>query len=140
MKEKLFRTVTTLILILCMISLDFVLLGYNVVLALSASEISGDVSTNIQNVEFDAYFKQENTNLYEKQIDVANEDSLYLRINVKNKGVLNNAKMQGKKDANIIKIITLLVIEKSKPLIIHNMNIGRYVNMFLRENLSIFIF
>lgn len=94
MKEKLFRTVTTLILILCLISLDFVLLGYNVVLALSDSGISGDVSTNIQNVEFDAYFKQENTNLYEKQVDVANEDILYLRINVKNKGVLNNAKIQ----------------------------------------------
>lgn len=94
MKEKLFRTVTTLILILCLISLDFVLLGYNVVLALSDSGISGDVSTNIQNVEFDAYFKQENTNLYEKQIDVANEDILYLRINVKNRGVLNNAKIQ----------------------------------------------
>ena len=94
MKEKLFRTVTTLILILCLISLDFVLLGYNVVLALSDSGISGDVSTNIQNVEFDAYFKQENANLYEKQIDVANEDILYLRINVKNRGVLNNAKIQ----------------------------------------------
>ena len=94
MKEKLFRTVTTLILILCLISLDFVLLGYNVVLALSDSGISGDVSTNIHNVEFDAYFKQENTNLYEKQIDVANEDILYLRINVKNKGVLNNEKIQ----------------------------------------------
>lgn len=94
MKEKLFRTVTTLILILCLISLDFVLLGYNVVLALSDSGISGDVSTNIQNVEFDAYFKQENTNLYEKQVDVANEDILYLRINAKNRGVLNNAKIQ----------------------------------------------
>lgn len=94
MREKLFRTAVTLILILCLISLDFVLLGYNVVLALSDSGISEDISTNIQNVEFDVYFKQENINVYEKQIDVANEDILYLRINVKNRGVLNNAKIQ----------------------------------------------
>ena len=93
MKEKIFKTIVTSVLILILISFDIVLLGYNVVLAVSANSAS-NLGTNISNVEFDVYFKQDETNLYEKQIDVAAEDTLYLRINVKNEGILNELKIQ----------------------------------------------
>ena len=46
------------------------------------------MATNIQNVDFDVYFKQENGTTHEKQMNIDAEDTLILYISVKNKGIL----------------------------------------------------
>ena len=60
-------------------ALDFVLLGYNIVLAVADNM---GIATNVQNVNFDVYFDQEGSKVYEKQIDVSSEDTIILHIDV----------------------------------------------------------
>lgn len=94
MKNKVFKTIIVLILILLLTMTNFVLVGYNVVIAVSDNLEGQDNTTNIQNIKFDAYLMLDNSKTYEKQIDMMLNDTLILYICVKDKGILNDAKIQ----------------------------------------------
>lgn len=85
MKEKILKTILVSMLIVVLTIFDFILLGQNIAIAIS-EEIES--ATNVRNVEFAAYLK-EDSNSY-----VTEEQTLMLAINVKEKGVLNEGKIQ----------------------------------------------
>lgn len=91
MKGKILKTILVSMIIVLLTALDFVLLGYNIVIAVSNSAIA---ATNVENVEFDAYFNQDGSRIYEKTGDIDLEDTIVLHIEVKNNGELSDAKIQ----------------------------------------------
>lgn len=91
MKVKIIKIFIVSMLIMLLTALDFVLLGYNIVLAVADNM---GIATNVQNVNFDVYFDQKGSKVYEKQIDVSSEDTIILHIDVKNNGVLEDAKIK----------------------------------------------
>ena len=91
MKGKILKTILVSMIIVLLTALDFVLLGYNIVIAVSNSAIA---ATNVENVEFDAYFNQDGSRIYEKTGDTDLEDTIVLHIEVKNNGELSDAKIQ----------------------------------------------
>ena len=94
MTKKVLKTITVLILVMLLTIADFIFAGYNFVIAVSENLESQNMTTNIQNVDFDVYFKQENGTTHEKQMNVDVEETLILYVSVKNKGILNDAKIQ----------------------------------------------
>lgn len=94
MREKLLKTILISILILILTITDFVVLGQSVVIALTNEIEMQGFATNISNVEFNAYFKNEDEKVYSKQSLVTQGDSLFLGIMVKEAGVLENAKIK----------------------------------------------
>ena len=84
MKEKVFKKILASILVI-------ILTGYNIVLTATSSVFG---ATNVENVDFDAYFDQEGTKIYEKTGDVGVEETIVLHIEVKNNGELSDAKIQ----------------------------------------------
>ena len=94
MKKRILRAIIVSILILLLTMADFIFVGYNFAIAVSENLEGQNMATNIQNVDFDVYFKQENGTTHEKQMNIDAEDTLILYISVKNKGILNNAKIQ----------------------------------------------
>ena len=91
MKGKILKAILVSMIIVLLTALDFVLLGYNIVIAVSNSAIA---ATNVENVEFDAYFNQDGSRIYEKTGDIDLEDTIILHIEVKNNGELSDAKIQ----------------------------------------------
>ena len=94
MKRRILKAIIVSVLIMLLTMADFIFVGYNFVIAVSENLEGQNVTTNIQNVDFDVYFKQENGITHEKQMNVELEDTLILYISVKNKGILNDAKIQ----------------------------------------------
>ena len=90
MKQRIFQVITSLLLIITLTMANFLLLCVDVV-ALAADEINADKSTNHKNIEFMAYFKDENGNkIAEKDTYTNNEDlKLYFQISVKQEGYFN---------------------------------------------------
>ncbi len=79
MERKIFKTMLTIMLIITIAMADVIFLGYNVVSAIS--------TTNVGNVEFDAYFN-------EKQASIQKGNILTLKIAVKDAGTLRDAKVK----------------------------------------------
>lgn len=94
MKRKILKLILVSLLIMLLTMADFILVGYNFVLAVSENLGEQNITSNIQNVEFNVYFKQDDSKIYEKQLNVDVEDTLILYIGVKDKGILNDAKIQ----------------------------------------------
>lgn len=94
MKRRILKVLIASLLIVLLTMVNFVFIGYNLVLAVSENLEEQNTSTNVQNVDFDVYFKQDNSTIHEKQINVDVEATLILYISVKNKGILNDAKIQ----------------------------------------------
>ena len=78
MEKKILRAILAIALIITLAMADVILLGYNVVKAIS--------STNIANVEFDAYCNNE-------QSIIQKGETLILKIAVKESGLLKDAKI-----------------------------------------------
>lgn len=72
MKNKIFKTSIILVMILTMTMTNFIFVGANLV-----SYAADNIATNHKNVDFEAYFKEEE------------KDALFLRINVKKEGYFN---------------------------------------------------
>ena len=94
MERRILKVLIASLLIVLLTMVNFVFIGYNLVLAVSENFEEQNTSTNVQNVDFDVYFKQDNSTIHERQINVDVEDTLILYISVKNKGILNDAKIQ----------------------------------------------
>ena len=86
MKGKVLKIVLIMALITTMVFADFLMVGYNIVQAVS--------TTNVENVDFDAYLKEENGNTYQKQVNVQQGDVLVLSMAVKDGGVLKEGKIK----------------------------------------------
>ena len=83
MKKRILRAIIVSILILLLTMADFIFVGYNFAIAVSENLEGQNMATNIQNVDFDVYFKQENGTTHEKQMNIDAEDTLILYISVK---------------------------------------------------------
>ena len=96
MKGKILQKIVALVLVICLTSANFILVGTSAVYALSTNSVA-DKNTNII---FDAYFKggeKGDKKTYEKQGTIADGETLYLSIDmksVKEAGVLNGAKIK----------------------------------------------
>ena len=93
MGRKVLQVLIVLILIMLLTGTNFIFTGYNIVLAVSENLVQTNKTTNVQNVDFDAYFKQECSFVNEKNVNICGEGTLILYINVKDKGMLSNAKI-----------------------------------------------
>lgn len=94
MRKRIVKAIIGSILIMLLTMADFTFIGYNLAIAVSENLEAQNMTTNVQNIDFDVYFKQENGTTHEKQMNIDVEDTLILYISVKNKGILNDAKIQ----------------------------------------------
>ena len=95
MKEKVWKLITVIALIITLTSINVLFLGYHVVIALASELESQGNRTNIADVQFDAYFKGDNGNTHYRQANIADEQVyLYININVLEKGSVDNAKIK----------------------------------------------
>ena len=84
--NKLIAAITTVCLLMTYVST----LTNSVFAAYEELEKQGIVSNN-KNIEFDAYFKTEGTNKHSMDAEISAEQKLYVKVNVKNAGYLENA-------------------------------------------------
>ena len=89
MKTKIPKVLITLLMILVIISSNFLIIGENVAIALSEG-LSETGTTNCSNVEFDTYFKnKDGQKAKDKEIAVNTDETLYVEIEVKKEGYIN---------------------------------------------------
>ena len=88
MRDRILKILLVLFLIITLTMMDFVILGYNIAIAVSEET---EITTNVKNVEFDAYFEDSKGNkgaTFDKLFD--NEETfLHLQIGVKKQGYFN---------------------------------------------------
>lgn len=94
MKEKMLKTILIAILIMTLTMADFVVLGQSIVIALTEELEYQGVTTDIKNVEFDAYFKDDDVKTHSKQSIIKQGDNLVLDIIVKEVGVLEEGRIK----------------------------------------------
>ena len=84
MKSKIFKISVILLLIMTMTMVNFIYIGKTFI-----SYAVDDISTNVKNIEFGAYFKDENGQKVTALKPVGNEANLLLQITVKQDGYFN---------------------------------------------------
>lgn len=94
MKERILKFILIILLVTVLIAGDFVLLGHGVVLAMYEELETQNTITNIKNVVFDSYFLDNGNKTHSKQNKLTQNENLILNINVKEQGVLNDAKIK----------------------------------------------
>ena len=93
MNKKLeFLLVSVIVIFLLMT--DFITLGQGIALAIYEELENQNVTTNVRNVGFDAYFMLDGQKVHSKENSIDLEETLILNISVKDKGVLNDAKIK----------------------------------------------
>lgn len=105
MKQRILQVITSMLLIMTLTMANFLLLCVDVV-SYAADVINVDKNTNHKNIEFMAYFKDENENKIVEKDTYTNSENLklYFKISVKQEGyfngniVLNNANFRLKTD------------------------------------------
>ena len=94
MKEKVLKLITVIALIIALTSINVLFLGYHIVIALANELETQGNSTNIADVQFDAYFKVDNNVTHYRQANISDgQIYLYININVLEKGSVDNAKI-----------------------------------------------
>ena len=94
MKSKILKIFLTVLLVFTFTMTDFIFLGYKVSVAMYEELESQSRETNVKNVEFDAYFLNDNQKVHSKECDLDSKETLILNVNVKDKGSLNDAKIK----------------------------------------------
>ncbi len=92
MKTAIKKTVI-ISLIITLMSTYFVIIGQTMSIALSVDLESQGEDTNANNVKFDVYFNLGENKGHEKNANLEEEQTLILNVNVKNQGVLKDAKI-----------------------------------------------
>lgn len=93
MKTAIKKTVI-ISLIITLMSTYFVIIGQTMSIALSVELESQGEDTNANNVKFDVYFNLGENKGHEKNANLEEEQTLILNVNVKNQGVLKDAKIR----------------------------------------------
>ncbi len=90
MKQKFLQVIPSILLIITMTIANFLLICVNVV-SYAADVINADKSTNHKNVEFMAYFKDENGNKVTEKSEATNNENLklYFEVSVNREGYFN---------------------------------------------------
>lgn len=94
MKEKIWAKILVIVLITFLLISDFLILGQGIVLAVYEELETQNLTTNVSNVEFNAYFDNEGQKVHSKTAEIKKGEHLILDIYVKEKGVLNDAKIK----------------------------------------------
>ena len=94
MKEKILKIGITIVLIATLVMTNFIWVGYGIVIAMYEELEAQNITTNVKNVDFDAYFLNDGSKTHSKQGNISEEQTLILNINVKEKGSLNDAKIK----------------------------------------------
>lgn len=90
MKREVVNKLIAAIAIVCLLMTYVSTLTNSVYAAYEELEKQGIVSNN-KNIEFDAYFKPDGTNKHSMDAEISAEQKLYVKVNVKNAGYLENA-------------------------------------------------
>lgn len=90
MKKEVVNKLIAAITVVCLLMAYVSTLTNSVYAAYEELERQGIVSNN-KNIEFDAYFKTEGENKHSMDAEISAEQKLYLKVNVKNAGYLENA-------------------------------------------------
>ena len=90
MKKDLINKLVAAITVICLMMSYISTLTSSVYAAYEELEKQGIVSNN-KNIEFDAYFKEGDSKKHSMDADIFTEQKLYIRVNVKNVGYLQNA-------------------------------------------------
>lgn len=94
MGEKVLKIILVSILIMTLTLVHFIVVGQNIVIALTDEQNVQGFATNIDNVRFDVYFKDNEAKVYDKQSLITHGDNLFLNIMVKEAGVLEEGKIK----------------------------------------------
>ena len=90
MKREVVNKLIAAIAVVCLLMTYVSTLTNSVYAAYEELEKQGIVSNN-KNIEFDAYFKPNGTNKHSMDAEISAEQKLYVKVNVKNAGYLENA-------------------------------------------------
>lgn len=88
------KNLFVIILIISLLMADFIILGQGIAFAIYDQLETQDEVTNVKNVEFDAYFLNNGQKVHQKECNLDLEDILILKVSVKEKGLLNDAKIK----------------------------------------------
>lgn len=94
MKQRIFKAITVILLVMGLTMADFVLLGQGIAIAVGENLENQGVATNVQNVEFDAYFLEQDKKVHSKNSQIIEEQTLILEVKVKEKGALYDGKIK----------------------------------------------
>lgn len=94
MNKKILKFILISILVTVLMAGDFILLGHGVAIAMYEELETQNTTTNIKNVEFDSYFLDNGNKTHSKRNSLTQNEKLILNINVKEEGVLNDAKIK----------------------------------------------
>lgn len=94
MKGKILKSVVVLTILITMLVANIIMLCYQIVEAVYEELETQSITTNIRNINFDAYFLNEGTKSHVGQSNLTEVKNLILNINVKEAGSLNDAKIK----------------------------------------------
>ena len=93
MKQRILRTIVSIVLMLVMIGINFFEIGRGLSIAIYENLESQEYKIGNTNIEFNVYFKEGKNNAHSKTMSILNGDNLYINLNINNAGALNNGKI-----------------------------------------------
>lgn len=90
-ENKVLNALISILLIISMTFANLILLGNSIVNAVYENLETQSNTTTEGNIEFDAYFKNDKDKVHSKEINIYEGETLYIRVNVKNKVSISNA-------------------------------------------------
>ncbi len=94
MKKKICKIILVLSLIIAISMLDFIVLGKNIAIGIVEALENQNSTTNIENVEFDIYFKEDEKNTYNKEALIQQGTNLFINLNIKEAGSFKDGKIK----------------------------------------------
>ncbi len=88
MKSKVFKIFVATLILITLTSTNFLFLGVSLI-----GYATDNVATNHENVEFGVYLKENNDKIQNAKLSILGENSLYVYLQVKDKGVFRHAKV-----------------------------------------------
>ncbi len=93
MKQRILKTIVSIVLMLVMIGINFFEIGRGLSIAIYENLESQEYKIGNTNIEFNVYFKEGENNAHSKTMSILNGDNLYINLNINNAGALNNGKI-----------------------------------------------
>lgn len=94
MKREILKLVIIPIVVIMLLMTDFIILGHGMAIAIYEELEIQNTATNVKNVEFDAYFLDNGEKIHKKENALEAEETLILSVNVKDRGLLKDAKIK----------------------------------------------
>lgn len=91
MRRRILRTIISIGLMFAMISINFFEVGRGLSIAIYENLENQEYRISDTNIEFNAYFKENGNNKHSKTMSILNGDNLYINLNIRDTGSLNNA-------------------------------------------------